>query len=71
MLTRKGTMVRKNRGSLKRQSVRRHGNGSLTRKQPKPATDAPESPRVVAVKSYEYPEPSPTKSVASTVVVSY
>ena len=72
MLTRKGTMVRKNRGSLKRQSVRRQGNGSITRKQQKTTSEMPESPRVIAVKKqeFQYPQSSPTRSVASTIVVS-
>ncbi|XP_063415173.1 transmembrane protein 272-like [Mytilus trossulus] len=70
MLTRKGTMVRKNRGSLKRQSVRRQGNGSITRKQQKTTSEMPESPRVIAVKQqeFQYPQSSPTRSVASTIV---
>lgn len=64
-------MVRKNRGSMKRQSVRRQQNG--TRKPQRPISgDVPESPRVMAVKreEFKYPEASPTRSVASTLVVS-
>lgn len=65
-------MVRKNRGSMKRQSVRRQQNGARKTQRPL-SSDGPESPRVVAVKreEFKYPEPSPTRSVASTVVVSF
>lgn len=75
LLTRKGTIIRANRGSGKRRSLRRqtssgsHRTGSTSSR----SSRARETPSVSGIKKEEnaYSHASPARSVASTVVVSY